>query len=133
MQATVRDSIVTAVNAVYPAAYPAVPIVYDNAPFDWNNPPERFVEFEIKFYDGQQIGAAAAPKTRLAGMVYVSVYSRMGTGSRVSLQALDWFQGLLEYSRAGAAQFQGWKPDGTSERKDWFISQGKVPFYADPT
>lgn len=122
-----------AVAAPFSAAFPSLVIVFDNAPFDWSAPPPQFVEFEIKFLGGDQIGMAQQPRTRLSGYVYVSVLTREGKGSRSALLVLDWFSAQLGYASAGAVRLQAPEPAGTSEPKGWFIEKLKIAFFADPT
>lgn len=133
MQLDINDAIRAFVDGPFVAAYPTVPIVYENAGFDWNNPPPLFVTLEVLFQDGRQIGMAYAPKTRLHGCVYLSVYARQGSGSRASLGLLDWFASLLGYQQIGAAQLQAPSPNGTSEHKDWFCQELKFDFHASET
>lgn len=133
MQLSINDSIRAFVNAPFVAAYPAVPIVYENAGFDWNNPPPLFVTLEVLFLDGEQIGMAFSPKTRMRGTVYLNVYARQGTGSRASLGILDWFSTLLGYQQIGLAQMQAPMPNGTSPHKDWFCQELKFDFHASQT
>lgn len=133
MQVEVRDTIIGLINTAYPGAFPGVPIVYDNTPFDWNKPPPRFVEVEVAFYGGRQIGISDNPKTRLSGYVYISAFLRYGLGSKSSLQVLDWFTAQLEYARPGRIQFQACEPDGTRDRNGYFVECLKLPFFADPT
>lgn len=131
MYESYRLAIVTLVDAAFKAAYPTIPVVYANAPFDWNNPPERFVEFEIAFYDGRQIGVAANPKTRTHGFVYVTVHARRGLGTKRCLEILGWFAGALGYQNAGAVHLQAPQPVGMNENDEWYSEEFKVPFYAD--
>lgn len=133
MQTDVRDAIVTAVSGPFEAAFPGVAIVYNNGPFDWNNPPAEFVEFEVEFYAGKQIGMSSTPKTRLSGYVYVSARKRDGTGHRTALQTLDWFSATLGYAILGRIQFQAPDPDGTATPPGWYIERLKIAFFADPT
>jgi hypothetical protein len=129
----IRDSIVGLVSSAYPAAYPAVPIYYDNQQIDMNNLPEQFVTFEIQFYDGNQIGASATPKTRVSGYAYVNLFTRQGLGSRAGLGILDWFSATLGYKSPGTVRLQAPQPDAASQLDGWFSQELKVPFYADQT
>jgi hypothetical protein len=129
---TIRDSIVGLVSSAYPAAYPAVPIYYDNQQIDLNNQGAQFCTFEIEFYAGTQIGAQVDPRTRVAGYVYVTMHTRDGQGSRTGLGILDWFSTTLGYKSPGTVRLQAPEPAGSDTVSGWYVQELKVPFYADP-
>lgn len=131
MYQTIRDSIVALVNADYEAAYPAIPLYYDNQAFDANNLPERYCTLEIKLYGGDQINLATSPKTRTSGFVYINVYAKQGLGSRESLGMLGWFANALKYKSAGSVRFQAPEPTGGDLMGPWFCEELKVAFYSD--
>lgn len=133
MLQTIRDSIVGLVSSAYPVAYPTVPLYYDNQAIDLNNQGQQFCTFEIEFFGGVQIGAQAEPRTRMAGYVYATVYTRIGTGSRAALGILDWFGSALGYKSAGPVQLQAPEPGSSDSVNGWFVQELKVPFYADET
>ena len=130
---TLRTSLVTFVNPLWVTDYPTVPLVFDNQPFDWNNPPENFVTLELQFHAGLQIGMSATPKTRVRGYVYIMARAKEGTGSGKALAELAWFARTLGYQNAGALQFQAPAPVGNKTFKGWFMEEMKIPFYADET
>lgn len=126
-----RSALVSAVYPAHTAEFPDVPVVIDNAPFDRNNAPDLWAEVEVKFHDGDQIGPSARPGTRQRGFVYVSVYSRSGTGNMRALRLLGWFANQLGYLRSAPVQCQapGMVPEPGV--RGWHIESLKVPFYAD--
>lgn len=128
----IRQAIVTALEAPFKAAFPAHGLVFDNGPFDWDNPPENFTHVEVEFQAGNQIGMASRPKTRVRGHVYVAAHVRRGAGSNTALDASNWIGNALEYKTIGRARLQEAKPEGTKEPPGWYVVELKVPFYADP-
>ena len=132
MEDQIRQAIIAAINSGYPTAFPAVPIVYPNAPFDWNTLPEQFTEVEIEFQGGSQVGMAWAPKRRVAGCVYVHAYRRAGTGVKGALDVVTWFSDTLKFQHLGPAQLQAPEPDGNSQLRGFHIEHLKVPFCSDP-
>lgn len=134
MQVSIRDALVQAIHADFIAAYPSIPIVYDNAAFDRNSPPPTWVEYEVAFLGGDPIGMAQNPRTRLAGFVYVTVWTRAGTGSRASLAIGDWFATKLAYKSFSGVMVQAAEPgDEGAPPSGWFTRLVKFYFYADPT
>ena len=133
MLTTIQTEVVTRVNSAYVAAYPTVPIVYDNGPFDWNNPPALFVTLEVVFYAGQQINLGIGPKTRHTGFVYVTVYAKEGTGALASRGILDWMAARLGYATLTHVQIEAPQPVGGSNVKGFATQEMKFAFYADET
>lgn len=132
MQTSIRDAVVAYVKPPFVVAYPLVPIVFDNDPFDWANPPADFVATEIEFIWGSQVGLAQAPKRRVRGFVYFTAYTRLGTGTRKVLQSLDWLSSLLQFQYLGIATFQAAEPAGNGTNQGFYTSGVKVPFFSDP-
>lgn len=137
MLVKIRDALIALVVPSFNVAYPAVKLVTDNAPFDWNAPPERFVEFEIKTYSGSQIGMQVDPRTRYRGFIYVTVYCRTGLGSKPALELLDWFTATLAYQIVSVTgmrlTLEEPDPGQSQNSKGWYTESLKVSFYADPT
>ena len=132
MQLAIRDAIVADVNAAFILAYPTVPLVHKNAPFDRNTPPEEWVEFEVKFMDAQQVGMNLVPRTRLKGFVYVSCWARSGTGSRRQIGIVDWFAAQLGYRTIGGAVLQAPQPTHATAPTGWEVEMVKFYFYTAP-
>lgn len=131
-QLEVRDAIVGAVDTPFRAAFPNVPVIYDNGPFNYNNPPDEYVECEVVFYAGQQVGMSSTPQTRLRGYAYISVHRRAGLGVRASLGVLDWFSASLGYANLGRLQMQAPDPDGNATPPGWHVEKLKIGFTANP-
>lgn len=132
MSSAVVQGIYNLVKAPFEAAHPTVPLIFENQPFDWNNPPPAFVFLEVEFHGGDQIGMAASPKTRTSGYVYACAYARDGVGVLDSIRQLETLSGLLGYATVGAARLQA--PELTTDKsppKGWNTKDLKVAFYAD--
>lgn len=133
MEEQVRAAIAAAVHAAFRLAYPTVALVTDNEPFDWNAPPEHYVEMEIEFQGGRQIAIERNPRTRIHGHVYVTACTRAGNGASGVLNQLGWFSTALGFQRIGPVILDAPEPTG-SAKVGGFYQQGlKVYFYADPT
>lgn len=132
MQVQIRESLITLVKAPFNTAYPGVPLVTDNMPFDRNKPPPQWVEFEIKWAGGSQVGMAARPKTRLHGWLYVTVWVKENTGSKTALTAVDWFNTQLGYAEVPGVHLQAPQPESVVPPKGWYAEQLKLYFYSDP-
>lgn len=137
MELVIRNALVAQVDTPWKAAYPNVPLVHDNAPFDWNDLPPEFVRYEVSIEDGSQIGMAVNPKTRKAGFVRITTYARAGTGTTKSIQMREWFTPQLEYQvllPAGARiVLEAADPGGNHEVKGWYCTRTKFAWRAEPT
>jgi len=130
MRTTIRQEIVGFVNAAFKAAYPAVPIVYENQPFDLNSAPDVYVELEVKVYAGHQI-SLGSKKTRYSGFIYTTVYTKEGKGTVESLQILDWLANKIGYANLGVTQVQAPSPEEGPQLKSWHTEEMKFAFFAD--
>lgn len=130
MKEAIQKEIVTWFNAAYVAAYPAIPVVYENQPFDWNNLPDTFTEFEVRFYSGQQINLGS-PKTRHGGYIYVTVWTKEGKGTIATKKILDWIDAHLGYKTLTHTQIEAPEPNEGPDNKGWHTEGSKYRFYAD--
>lgn len=92
-----------------------------------------WVEFNIAFAGGNQVGMAFAPKTRVHGFVYVSVWCREGAGWKKASLMRDWFAAQLQYKAAGGVNLQAAEPVGGKGPTGWDVQELKLYFYANPT
>ena len=132
-QEAIRDALVAYVYDDWKTANPGIPLVTDNAPFDWNALPDKFVLFEISWAGGDQIGISPNPATRLRGHVYVTAYQRAGTGSKAALGILGWFAAKLKYQHIGLANLQAPEPRDIPSRAGFHMEQLAFYFYSDAT
>lgn len=130
--AAYRAGLITAVKAPWEAAFPGEPIVFDNEPFNWDDPPERFSVFEINFYGASQIGLSADPKTRTRGYVYFTSYIRRGLGSAIPVMRIGWMADLLKYRTIAGLQLQEPEPDGGRPPQRWHTEGLKIGFFSAP-
>lgn len=130
-----RQALRSAVYAAWVAEHSDVPIVFDNdRTFDWSNPPQRFVCFEVEFSGGDQIALGLQPRTRTFGHVYVCVKIKAGLGVREADQWLDWFKQKVEYLSVGRLQVRVAEPDGSDDgrKSGWYAQHLKFAFWVDP-
>jgi hypothetical protein len=137
MLETIREALVQAVHADFAAAFPGVPLVHDNAPFNWAEPPDRFVSYEVEFTAGRQIAVAGDPKTRYHGFVYITAYLRDGLGTKWCSQVLKWFdKPNLAYrvlSATGTSiNLEALDTTGSSKAKGFRCEHAKVSWRANP-
>lgn len=128
----VREALIALVNADYVAAYPLIPIVYDNKSFDRNNAPVQWVEYEVKFAGADQVGMSVDPKTRTHGFLYVTVWTKEGEGWRTTGDLLGWFSDKLKYRSTNGVNLQAAELVSDKPPAGWFCEQIKLYFYTGP-
>ncbi len=137
MLTEIRDALVAAVESPFAAAFPLMPMVVDNGPFDWNNPPALFVEYQVEFNWGKRMTLGGPLKTRIMGFVYATVRAGKGTGDRKALQVQDWFCAKLGEASLVAPGYriilQAPRPEPLPDWNGWGSRGVKFSFTADPT
>lgn len=128
----IRDTIVTYFDPLFLLANPGVQVVYDNGPFDYNNPPDTYLELSIEISDGQQMSAVGEnPPTRYYGTVYATVTCREGTGVRNAMSILDSVIALLKYQSLPGCQLLAPRPTAQATSRGWYSMGVKFPLHAD--
>lgn len=130
MRTIINQEVRAYVNADYVIAFPAVPVVYDNQPFDYNNAPDLYITLEVKPYAGRQI-SLGSNKTRMSGFIYVTAWVKEGDGTAEALLVLDWMEDKLGYAKLGITQVEAPSPDEGENLKGWHTESMKFAFYAD--
>lgn len=126
-------ALVSHVRADFLAENPGVPLVLTNDAFNWDAPPQKFVELEIEFQGASQIALEGSPRSRLKGHIYVNINVREGTGTKEANLLEAWFIDKLQYRTLGPAETQAVEPDGHDTTKGYYSRHLKSYFYADPS
>lgn len=130
---TVVTDIYTRVVGLIETQYPGLAIVLENQSFDWNSPPDRYVEVDVEFMAGDQVGLSSAARTRYRGALVVVSTCRAGLGTLEDVARLAWLGGEVAYMRVGQAQFEAPKLLSVSAPVGWNSKSVAVPFHVDPT
>ncbi len=128
-----RDALVAVLLADLRGQFPTLELVFDNQPFDWNNPPESFLHLEVE--DGEDTQASLAlvnPRTRVHGAVHATFYCREGLGTRSCLATLGWLADHFRYRFLAGTQFQNTRlaPSGPPV-EGWYRRDLTLSYYAD--
>lgn len=132
----VRDTLLGTIADRIAADFQTLPVAYPNQPFDWTNPPPRYLTVALDFEPAQQATLALEnPRSRRYGCLDLAVYSRAGTGDREGLRILAAFSAQLQYARVptGASwiRFQAAGALVDQEAKGWFRQTMSFPFFLD--
>lgn len=126
-----RDSIVTALEGAWPAAYPSVPVFYDNASVNDHDNKSEFLGCAIEFDDSNQANIGPSPLLRTYGMITLTLGVKAASGSRTSLQRADFLINLFRFSKKGGVVCKAPHPLPPSTVNGWFLTEIVVPFHFD--
>lgn len=128
-----RAAIVARVKSHWGAAYPGVPLFYDNAlPADAEvDQVDAYVVCEIRFDGGQQINLAPAPDHRTWGRVVFTAVVREGSGSSMALEYLDSLAGAMKFAQFGGIVTEAPAVGRPLTDEGWFSYDLSIPFRFD--
>ena len=131
MDSGLRDALVGHLHPMLQAHIPDCVVVYDNAPFDWHHPPQRFMTIEIEPFAAHPLGCAAHPKTRLRGYVYVTTYAPLGEGTAWAMRTLTWLASQMQYQSWSPVQLETVQPVRLRAATGFDTRGFKCAFYGD--
>lgn len=102
----VRLAVIALVDATFTAAHPTIPLVYDNTPFDRNNPPDIYVEVDVRFNGADRIAISNKSPIRDTGSVGFTVSVRENLGSKAAQDLLWEIRELLRDKTSGNVEFR---------------------------
>ncbi len=126
-----RDAIVQALQDSWPAAYPTVPVFYDNAiPKDLDLLTE-FLDCEIDFVESQQADIGPTPLMRSHGLLCLTLGVKAQSGYRTSLVRADFLSDTFRFSKKQGVNFQAPHLSNPAQTNGWFLTELMVPFFFD--
>jgi len=93
-----RDAVVTELQTFWSAAYPTIPLHYENtARVDADQQGQAYAMAEVEFLPAFQASLEAAPMTLVYGHLSVTVLSKEGTGTRSGLVMCNALIAAMKY------------------------------------
>lgn len=129
--AQARDAVVEDVATLWPAAYPTVPLFFDNGPAADLDKIDEFLACQIAFSTSAQREIGPAPAMRTYGSVTFVLGVKAMKGYKVSLGRADYLSNLYRFSVNQGVIFGSPHLLPPSEKKGWFLTELVVPFYFD--
>lgn len=126
-----RDVIVGKLEAAWPAAYPNVPLFYDNGPKPDRDRLAAFVGCGIDYMGAVQREIGPTPAKRNYGSLSLVIAVKSQTGSRGSLVMADFLSDLYRFSMTQGVVFQAPHLLPPVDKEGWFMLELLVPFYFD--
>lgn len=124
----VRLAVISLVDGTFTADHPSVPLVYDNTPFDRNNPPDIYIEVDVRYRDSEYIGVSMKSPVRDKGTVSFTASVRENLGSKAIQDMLWEIRELLRSKVSGDVEFHLPVNLPGPTVKGWYRPLLEVPF-----
>jgi hypothetical protein len=99
-----RSSVFSEIKTWAEAAFPAIPVVYENGPVpDEDKIGPIWLDVEIRWYSGTVASVGASPRTRMTGVVSIMCFHREGEGTGLPDDVVDSATLALQTRRIGGA------------------------------
>lgn len=129
---SIRDALVSVVNAGWTATYPTIPVFYENATsVDLDDVGAAFLRCTVRFVSGDQASLGEAPLTRIRGAVDLRAFIKVEAGTRTALGYMDYLKDLLKYKDFSGVRTGAPNPPTPQAIKNWYSLGISVPFWAD--
>lgn len=129
-----RQALVTIFDAAFKAAWPAVPVEYDNrATVDRDAQLQvgPFVEFAVDIYESEAANVGFPVLERTLGAVFVVVNAPSGSGTSQTLQILETVKRTLSYKQQGTLHTFGTSRSKVADLPGYRSEALLVSFYYD--
>lgn len=114
------------------ANYPALPLVYENGPVpDELTIGPVWLDFEIRWYAGNNITMGINPIGRSSGVVSLMVFHRSGAGTGLSDDIVDSLLQAFRNTAFGSGRLEFPQRVVPTELKGWHKTGLLIPFYLD--
>lgn len=125
-----RDAIVGYLNPAWVAAYPSIPLFYENTTqIDLDSVGTIFMSVAVNFTDAMRQDIDPSPISKVWGEVTLKLFVKKGQGTRVTLAMQDFLTGLMKYRQVSGVTLEMPTP-GKKESKDgWSSLDLNVPFF----
>ena len=124
-----RNAIVAYFNPKWVAAYPTIPVFYENTvQIDLDSVGDIFLTVSIDFTDSLRMGVDAAPGTETFGDVTLRLFTKEGTGTLRTLQVFDWLTATMKYKDLAGVTLGCPDPGPKVSKTGWLSSDLYVPF-----
>lgn len=120
--------------AAFAAAYPSIPIEYENrttVDVEAQLSVGPFVEFVVRFHEGQQVSLGQTPLERVIGDVIFVVSAPLGTGVAQTNEILQWFRSRFNRQQLGDLVTTTTSFGRVSEALGYRSAPVLVPFWFD--
>ena len=124
-----RNAIVGVLHPAFTAAYPTIPIYYENAQeIDMDAAPDVIVIVSVDFTDNLRLDIDPAPHTEVFGEVSLRIYTRVGRGVSDHLTLFGYLSGLLSHQVISGVTMGTAFPDRKETAAGWLMTDLVVPF-----
>lgn len=129
-----RQALTDRFNDAFIAAFPTIPVEYDNretVDVEAQVSIGPFVEFFVRFHEGQQMTMGQQPLERVLGDVIFIVNAPLGTGTAKTNELHQWAHTQLSRQQLGDLVTQTASPGKVSEALGYRSAPLLIPFWFD--
>ena len=125
-----RDAIITHFSTNWATQYPTIPVVYDNTnTVDLDTVGNVFLRTTFALEDASQASIGDSPMQRVRGHLYISIFSRAGTGTRSGIGYLDYISTLFKFKNLSGVTVGAPSPTFKESHDGWHMQMIGIPFF----
>jgi len=106
-------------------------IAWANGPFDYNNPPETYVQARVSLDNSEGL-AVNSPLDRHFGNIYFVVITKPGVGTLMSNEMVDFLFKAYRHQSFSGIEVRGAKMAGEGPSHDGWEAKVTIPFVTSP-
>lgn len=127
----IESALIAFSNAGFNAAFPEVPIVWGNAPFNYAAPPDVYCTAMVSL-DHTEGLAINSQYDRHYGNIHFCIITKTGLGSGVANSCADWLYKLYKHASIAGIEVRDAKMDGEGPSRGTWEVNVTVPFVTSP-
>ena len=127
---TARDELVTHLHPLLKAAFPDIPVFYENTvQVDLDKVGDMFITIAVGFDDSSALGVDSVPMSMTLGEVVFRVFVKSGVGTRRTLQIMDGITSIMKYKNLASVRIECPYPGRKISKDGWTSLDLNAPFY----
>lgn len=124
-----REALVQHIEQVWKAAFPAVPLFYENTgAIDLDSVGDRFLYVEIALDDNERLSIDPTPITSGSGLASFTFFLKEGKGTVARLAAMDALMAAMQYRELSGVTLGCPVPGRLVVKNGWTAADFNVPF-----
>jgi hypothetical protein len=127
-----RTAVYTRLDTYMTASQSTVKVDYENRhKIDLSTQVNPFVSCEIVWNDGEQVSMSDTPRARFRGAIWLGVWTKEGSGTKVSNQLLKSLTDLFRTKSFSGVTTMMPIPVPARPADGWYVQTLRVPLYFD--
>ncbi len=127
----IETSLIGFIEDDFTAQFPLVPMAWGNQPFDYNAPPDVYVQAMVIIPNTEQL-AVNSQLDRHYGNLHFTVITKLGLGTLTANLVADWLYKAYRHESIDGIEIRGAKMAGEGAAHDGWEIKLLVPFVTSP-